>query len=57
MLASIRKQFFKIIKVITMKIKQTRNLPHLSAMLNALIWNYQGQDLNYIAKFDMLGVL
>ena len=26
-------------------------------MLNSLIWNYQGEDLKYLAKFDVLTVL
>ena len=26
-------------------------------LLNALIWNYKGEDLNYLAKFDILEVI
>ena len=56
-LAAIRKQFFKIIKVVISKIKLVRSPLQLRAMLDAMIWNYQGEDLNYLAKFDILGVL
>lgn len=39
-LAAIRSQFFKIIKVIISRIKTCRSESHISAMLRALIWNY-----------------
>ena len=26
-------------------------------LLNALIWNYKGSDMNYLAEYDLIGVL
>ena len=32
-----------------MKIKESRDPKHLQIMLDALIWNYKGEDLDYLA--------
>ena len=56
-LAAIRIQFFSIIKVLITKIKWSLNEKHLVHMLNALIWNYKGIDLNYLAKYEVINVL
>ena len=56
-LASIRQQFFKIIKVIITKLRISRDPKHLVHMLNALIWDYKGNDLTYLAKYDILGAI
>lgn len=56
-LSAIRAQFFKVIKVIITKIKEIRDKNFLIHMLDALIWNYNGADLEYLAKYDVFGVL
>ena len=40
-----------------MKIKESRDPKHLQIMLDALIWNYKGEDLDYLAQYDVLNVL
>ena len=56
-LAAIRTQFFEILKVVVLKLEQEREPNDLMTLLNALIWNYKGEDLNYLAKFDVLEVI
>jgi hypothetical protein len=56
-LAAIRTQFFRIIKGLITKIKKSRNEKHLVHMLDALIWNYKGVDMNYLAQFEVFSVL
>lgn len=56
-LSAIRTEFFKIIKIVIAKIKQSRETETLIQLLNALIWNYKGIDMSYLAEFDLIGTL
>ena len=50
-LAAIRKEFFKVIKAVVTKIKSSQSQQELIPLLNALIWNYKGSDLSYLADY------
>lgn len=56
-LNAIRRQFFKVIKSVIVKAKETRDEKNLIMLLNALIWNYKGSDLSYLAECDIVGML
>ena len=56
-ISAISNEFFQIIKRIVLKIKISRRSNNLSQLVEALIWNYRGNDLNYLAEFNVIEVL
>ena len=40
-----------------MKAKHSRDSKHLLILLDALFWNYKGEDLTYVVKSDIVGLL
>ena len=56
-LTEIRIEFFKIINMILVRIKTNRDNDTLIYLLNSLIWNYQGNDLNMLSEFNIIEVI
>ena len=56
-LKAIQRQFFKVIKSVIVKAKNTQNERDLGALLQALIWDYKSSDLPYLVKYDIIGLL
>ena len=55
--ASISKEFFRILRRIIVMVKASRCPKTVGLLLDALIWNYKGNDLNHLAKFNIIEVL
>ena len=55
--AAIGKEFFQIIKQVVLKIKRGKELQIIKGLLGALIWNYRGNDMKYLAKFNIIDVI
>ena len=55
--AAIGKEFFQIIKQVVLKIKRGKEFQIIKGLLGALIWNYRGNDMKYLAKFNIIDVI
>ena len=56
-IAAISKEFFQIIKQVVAKLKSCREFILIKVLLGALIWNYRGNDMKYLASFNIIDVI